>query len=52
MGILVSSRYSTLHPGYFVIFSGVYDSRSQAESNLRAAGSAGFSSAYVRQIAQ
>jgi hypothetical protein len=52
VGILVSSRYSTLHPGYFVIFSGVYDSRSEAESNLRAAQSAGFSSSYVRQIAQ
>lgn len=52
VGILVSSRYSTLHPGYFVIFSGIYDSRSQAESTLRAARSAGFSAAYVRQIAQ
>jgi hypothetical protein len=52
VGILVSSRYSTLHPGYFVLFSGIYDSRGEAESNLRAAASAGFSSAYVRQIAQ
>jgi hypothetical protein len=52
VGILVSSRYSTLHPGYFVIFTGIYDSRSEAESNLRAAGSAGFSSAYVRQIVE
>lgn len=52
VGILVSSRYSTLHPGYFVIYSGIYDARTQADSNRRAAGSAGFSSAYVRQIAQ
>jgi hypothetical protein len=52
VGVLVSSRYSTLHPGYFVIFSGVYDSRADAESTLRAAASAGFSAAYVRQIAQ
>lgn len=52
VGILVSSRYSTLHPGYFVIFSGIYDTRSEAESNLRAAQSGGFSSSYVRQIAQ
>lgn len=52
VGILVSSRYSTLHPGYFVIFSGVYDNRSQADSTLRAAAAAGFSAAYVRQIAQ
>jgi hypothetical protein len=52
VGILVSSRYSTLHPGYFVIFSGIYDSRSEAESTLRAAAGAGFSAAYVRQISQ
>jgi hypothetical protein len=52
VGILVSSRYSTLHPGYFVIFSGIYDSRSEAESTLRAATGAGFSAAYVRQISQ
>jgi hypothetical protein len=52
VGVLVSARYSTLHPGYYVIFSGIYDTRSQAESTLRAATSAGFSAAYVRQIAQ
>jgi hypothetical protein len=52
VGILVSARYATLHPGYFVIFSGIYDSRSEAESTLRAAAAAGFSAAYVRQISQ
>lgn len=52
VGVLVSARYSTLHPGYYVIFSGVYDTRPQAESTLRAATGAGFSAAYVRQIAQ
>ncbi len=52
VGILASSRYSTLHPGYFVVFAGIYDTRSEAESSLAAAGAAGFSSAYVRQIVQ
>lgn len=52
VGILVSSRYPTLHPGYFVIFSGVYDRSSEAQSTLRAAQAAGFSAAYVRQISQ
>jgi hypothetical protein len=52
VGVIVSSRYSTLHPGYYVIFSGIYDTRSQAESTLRAATGAGFSSSYVRQIAR
>jgi hypothetical protein len=52
VGVLVSSRYSTLHPGYYVVFSGIFDTRAEAESTLRAAASAGFSAAYVRQIAQ
>lgn len=52
VGVLVSSRYSSLHPGYLVVFAGIYDSRSQAQSTLNAAYAAGFSSAYVRQIAQ
>jgi hypothetical protein len=52
VGVLVSARYSTLHPGYYVVFSGIFDTRAEAESTLRAATSAGFSAAYVRQIAQ
>ena len=35
-----------------VVFAGIYDARSQAQSTLNAAYAAGFSSAYVRQIAQ
>lgn len=50
VGVLVSSLYSSLHPGYLVVFAGIYDSRSQAQSTLNAAYAAGFSSAYVRQI--
>ena len=52
VGLLVSSRYATLHPGYLAIFSGVFDARDEAESNLRAAKSAGFPGAYVREISQ
>jgi hypothetical protein len=52
VGLLVTSRYATLHPGYLAIFSGVLDTREEAESNLRAATSAGFSGAYVREISQ
>ena len=52
VGVLTSSRYSSLHPGYFVVFAGVYDSQDQAASSLNAARDAGFSSAYVRQIVQ
>jgi hypothetical protein len=52
VGVLTSSRYSSLHPGYFVVFAGVYDARAEAQSSLNAARQAGFSGAYVRQIAQ
>jgi len=52
VGLLATSRYATLHPGYLAIFSGVFDTRGDADSNLRAAQSAGFSGAYVREISQ
>lgn len=50
VGVLTSSRYASLHPGYLVVFAGIYDGRGQAQSTLNAAYAAGFSSAYVRQI--
>jgi hypothetical protein len=52
VGILDSSRFSSLHPGYLVLFSGIYDTQAEARSSVAAARGAGFSSAYVRQIAQ
>jgi cell division septation protein DedD len=50
VGVLVSSRYSSLHPGYLVVFSGVYSNRSAAEQALSRARVAGYRSAYTRQI--
>ena len=50
VGVLDSSRYSSLHPGYSVVFSGVYDSREEADRAQAAANAKGFSAAYVRQI--
>ena len=32
VGVIDSSRYSSLHPGYYVVFSGVYDSLSAAQT--------------------
>jgi hypothetical protein len=37
VGILDSSRYASLHPGYWVVFSGVYASEAEATSALEAA---------------
>jgi len=50
VGILDSSGYSSLNPGYYVVFTGVYDSTSAAQSHLGAARSAGFPLAYIRQV--
>jgi hypothetical protein len=40
VGVLDSSRYGSLHPGYWVVFSGVYASQPEAASALRAAKAA------------
>jgi hypothetical protein len=50
VGVLDSSRYSSLHPGYYVVFSGIYASRPEAERARAAASVKGFSLAYVREI--
>jgi hypothetical protein len=51
VGVIDSSRYASLHAGYFVIFSGIYDTRAEAEQNVRAARARGYDAAYVREIA-
>ena len=50
VGVLNSSRYASLHPGYFVVFSGVFDSMADAQSTLETAQSNGYRAAYARQI--
>jgi hypothetical protein len=37
VGVLDSSRYASLHPGYWVVFSGVYGSAAEATSALERA---------------
>ena len=49
VGILDSSRYASLHPGYYVIFQGVYADEAAAASALQRARSV-FPSAYQREI--
>jgi hypothetical protein len=50
VGILDSGRYSSLHPGYYVVFSGIYPSRGQADSAQATAAEKGFRLAYSREI--
>jgi hypothetical protein len=50
VGVLESSRYSSLHPGYFVVFSGIYDTLSVAQDAASRAADAGYGNAYARRV--
>lgn len=49
VGLLDSSRYASLHPGYWIVFSGVYSSEAEATSALEDARRAS-RTAVVRRI--
>jgi len=49
-GILVSSTVPSLHPGYYVVFSGVYTTSAEAAARLATARSHGFPEAYVARV--
>ncbi|MGH3022049.1 MAG: hypothetical protein ACRDNI_00200 [Gaiellaceae bacterium] len=51
VGILESSDFSSLNPGYYVTFTGIYDTQNEAENALPRARTAGFPTAYVREVA-
>jgi hypothetical protein len=50
VGVLESSRYSSLHPGYYVVFSGIYGTQSQASDALSTAHARGFPDAYQTRV--
>jgi hypothetical protein len=49
VGVLDSSRYASLHPGYYVVFTGVYDSEPEAAGALQRARAV-VPGAYQREI--
>ncbi len=51
VGVLNSSEFSSLHPGYFVVFTGIYNSESEVRGAIDAARSS-YPQAYARQITQ
>lgn len=51
VGILESSDFSSLNPGYHVTFTGIYDTENEAENALPRARTSGFPTAYVREVA-
>jgi hypothetical protein len=50
VGVLDSGSYSSLHPGYYVVFSGIYSSQSEAEGARETASAKGFGSSYTKAI--
>jgi len=50
VGVLDSARFSSLHPGYFVVFFGIYDSQAAAQSSIIDAHQKGYRGAYPRRI--
>ena len=49
VGILTSDRFASLHPGYLVVFAGVYDTLDEAQTAARRTLSR-FPNAYAREI--
>ncbi|HEX3807158.1 MAG TPA: zinc ribbon domain-containing protein [Gaiellaceae bacterium] len=52
VGVLDSSLYASLQPGYYVVFTGIYGSKSDADAAVATARQAGFGGAYSRQVAR
>lgn len=51
VGVLRSSRYSSLHPGYLVVFGGVHRTLEQAQAASARARDLGYADAYAAQVA-
>ncbi len=50
VGVLDSTNYPSLNPGYWAVFSGPYASRAAAEAELATIRSLGFADAYPREV--
>jgi hypothetical protein len=50
VGVLSSSGYSSLHPGYLVVFAGIYGSEADAQGAVLNAHEHGYGGAYPRRI--
>jgi hypothetical protein len=51
VGIIDSSQFSSLHTGYYVVFTGIYDTENEARAALDTAQGS-YPQSYVRQITQ
>ena len=52
VGVIDSSRFASLQPGYFIVFAGIYGSKADADTAVQTVRGSGFAGAYSRQIAR
>lgn len=50
VGVIDSAQFSSLHPGYFVVFAGIYDTEAGAQSHVIDAHRHGYRGPYPRRI--
>jgi hypothetical protein len=50
VGVIDSSAFSSLHPGYYVVFFGIYDNEPEAQSHVIEAHRRGYREPYPRRI--
>ncbi|HSC51367.1 MAG TPA: hypothetical protein VLD16_13980 [Gaiellaceae bacterium] len=50
VGVIDSAQFSSLHPGYFVVFAGVYATEAAAQSHIIDAHRRGYREPYPRRI--
>ena len=50
VGVLDSESFASLHPGFYVVFAGVYPNLEEAQGAVPDARGAGFANAYAREI--
>jgi hypothetical protein len=50
VGVIESSGFSSLHPGYFVVFAGIYETEAEAQSHVIDAHRHGYRGPYPRRI--
>jgi hypothetical protein len=52
VGVLDSDKFASLQPGYYVVFDGVFSSKTEADASVATARQAGFPGAYSRAVAR
>lgn len=52
VGVLDADEYSSLHPGYYVVFAGIFSREEETARAIETARSSGYNDAYAARVAQ